>query len=274
MEKSRHDLWLLIAFNRLQGARSTVCSILCRSKTRRATSFSSWPRTRTSPTRRTFSCVSCKIVVSSSQASLLNSVSDETIFLWNAFRSTSLMNCIPKYTSTGPYIGYGLNVSRTYFFQTCLTFRASYTTAATRYTLHAPAMQCYCKAFWKKKKKHSEYAARNVNQANNCFQQFALFLFKREILNNNCTCCLEKSIRMERILYYLRTVFLSLFLSKRETIILGLRRRRRRRTHRQRNDQWRKVIIPNKSRVAFFFFFLIIEVTHTYTRALFPPPFF
>lgn len=125
-----------------------------------------------------------------------------------------------------------------------------------------------------KKKKHSEYAARNVNQANNCFQQFALFLFKREILNNNCTCCLEKSIRMEHILYYLRTVFLSLFLSKRETIILGLRRRRRRRTHRQRNDQRRKVIIPNKSRVAFFFFFLIIEVTHTYTRALFLPPFF
>lgn len=126
-----------------------------------------------------------------------------------------------------------------------------------------------------KKKKHSEYAARNVNQANNCFQQFALFLFKREILNNNCTCCLEKSIRMERILYYLRTVFLSLFLSKRETIILGLRRRRRRRrTHRQRNDQRRKVIIPNKSRVAFFFFFFDNRgYTHVHTRTFSSPLF-
>lgn len=142
---------------------------------------------------------------------------------------------------------------------------------ATRYT----HLQCnvIARHSEKKKKKHSEYAARNVNQANNCFQQFALFLFKREILNNNCTCCLEKSIRMERILYYLRTVFLSLFLSKRETIILGLRRRRRRRTHRQRNDQRRKVIIPNKSRVAFFFFFDNRGYTHVHTRTFSSPLF-
>lgn len=65
-------IWNLVSDVTPQEVPSIACSTSFRSKTKRATSFCFWHRTRISPTRRTFSCVSCTIVVSSSHASLPN----------------------------------------------------------------------------------------------------------------------------------------------------------------------------------------------------------
>lgn len=135
----------------LQEVHSTVCSILFRSKMKRATSFCFWLRIRISPTRRTFSCVSCTIVVSSSpsfaaEPSLTKRFSLECI----SIDVTDELHS--KVSEHGPYIGYGLNVPNVHTFSTYLTFRASYTAI----TLHAARKYLMQRLLWEQRHQRAQ----------------------------------------------------------------------------------------------------------------------